>query len=122
MNFSNRIQQLKPSGTLAVSGRAAELRAEGRDIISLSLGEPDFPTPSHVAEAACRAIESGFTRYTPVPGIPEARDAVAGYFKRFYGVEAGRENTMLCNGGKQVLYNIFMALLNPGDEVLVPAP
>lgn len=122
MNFSKRIQQLKPSGTLAVSSRAAELKAQGYDIISLSLGEPDFPTPSHVAEAARDAIQAGFTRYTPVPGIPEARDAVAGYFKRFYGVEAARENTMLCNGGKQVLYNIFMAILNPGDEVLMPAP
>lgn len=122
MNFSNRIQQLKPSGTLAVSSRAAELRAQGRDIISLSLGEPDFPTPPHVAKAACEAIQAGFTRYTPVPGIPEARAAVAAYFKRFYGVEASCENAMLCNGGKQVLYNIFMALLNPGDEVLLPAP
>ncbi len=122
MNFSNRIHNLKPSGTLAVSSRAAELRAQGHDIISLSLGEPDFPTPSHIADAAREAIQAGFTRYTPVPGIPEARDAVAEYFKRFYGVEAARENTMLSNGGKQVLYNIFMALLNPGDEVLVPAP
>jgi len=91
-------------------------------VVSLAVGEPDFPTPAHVKDAAKQALDADFTRYTPVPGIPELRDAVGGYFGRFYGVTPPRESVIVSNGGKQVLYNLFMALLNQGEQVLIPAP
>lgn len=122
MRISDRLSQLKPSATLAVNAKALELKAKGVQVISLAVGEPDFPTPSHVCEAAKKAIDEGFTRYTQVPGIPELRNAVCGYFATNYGVEAPMESAIVTNGGKQALYNLFQALLNPGDEVLVPAP
>ena len=122
MRISDRLKKLKPSATLAVNAKAQELRAQGREIISLAVGEPDFGTPLHVCEAAKKAIDDGFTRYTPVPGIPDLRAAIAGYYGQFYGVGAAGENTMASTGGKQVLYNLLQALLNPGDEVLIPAP
>jgi aspartate aminotransferase len=122
MIISSRIRRLKPSATLAMDTRAKELKAQGRPVVSLAVGEPDFPTPAHIRAAAKQAIDDGFTRYTPVPGIPELRDAIAGYFKRCYGVDAPREATMATNGGKQALYNLFQALLDPGDEVLIPGP
>ena len=99
-----------------------ELRAAGRHIVSLAVGEPDFRTPEHVCDAAKAAIDQGFTRYTPVPGIPELRTAVAGYFHSFYGVDAVMENVVVTNGGKQSLYNLLQVLLDPGDEVIIPAP
>ncbi len=105
-----------------MNAKAQELKAQGKAVISLAVGEPDFPTPQHVKDAAKAAIDANFTRYTAVPGIPELRDAVAGYFKRFYGVEAPREAVIVSNGGKQALYNLFMSLLNTGEEVLIPAP
>lgn len=120
--ISDRMKQIKPSATMAVSAKAMDLRAQGREIISLSVGEPDFSTPTHICDAAMKAIEEGFTRYTQVPGIPELREAVAGYFKRYYDVDAPMEATIVSNGGKQALYNIFQCILNDGDEVLVPAP
>jgi aspartate aminotransferase len=122
MKISDRLMQVKPSATLAVNAKALELKAQGREIISLSVGEPDVPPPAHIGAAAKKAIDENFTRYTAVPGIPELRDAVAGYFRRFYGVDAAAEHTIVTNGGKQALYNLFQALLNPGDEVLIPAP
>lgn len=122
MRISERLSRLKPSATLAVNTKAQELRAQGREIVSLAVGQPDFGTPSHVVEAAKAALDEGFTRYTPVPGIPELREAVADYYGRFYGISAEQENAIISNGGKQVLYNLLMALVNPGDEVLVPAP
>ncbi|WP_285907405.1 pyridoxal phosphate-dependent aminotransferase [Pseudodesulfovibrio pelocollis] len=122
MRISDRLERIKPSATLAVNARAQELKAQGREIISLAVGQPDFGTPAHVCEAAKAALDEGFTRYTPVPGIPELREAVAGYYGRFYGAKASADNAIVSNGGKQVLYNLLMALLNPGDEVLVPAP
>lgn len=122
MRFSTRIQQLAASQTMAVSARAAELKAQGRDVISLAVGEPDTAAPDTVIAAAKEAAEKGMTRYTPVAGIPEARKAVAGYFKRFYAAQAAPENTILTNGGKQAIYNLFQCLINPGDEVLVPSP
>jgi aspartate aminotransferase len=122
MRISRKLQQLKPSATLAVSAKAMDLRAQGREIISLSVGEPDFRTPEHICQAAKQAIDEGFTRYTQAPGIPEARQAVVGYFKTRYGVDAPMDAAMLTNGGKQALYNAFQALLDPGDEVIVPAP
>jgi len=122
MRISDRLKKLKPSATLAVNAKAQELKAQGREIISLAVGEPDFGTPLHVCEAAKKAIDEGFTRYTPVPGIPALRAAIAGYYGQFYGVGAKAEQTMSSTGGKQVLYNLLMALINPGDEVLIPAP
>ena len=122
MIFSDRIQQIAPSATLATSTRAGELRAQGKDIISLSVGEPDFPTPDYIGEAAKKAIDEHFTRYTAQPGIPELRKAIAEYYHRNYGVKADAENVIVTNGGKQGLYNAFMALLNSGDEVIIPTP
>jgi len=122
MKISERLARLKPSATLAVNTKAQELRASGREIISLAVGQPDFNTPGHVCDAAKAALDEAFTRYTPVPGIPELREAVAGYYAKFYGAKATGDNAIVSNGGKQVLYNLLMALVNPGDEVLIPAP
>ena len=122
MKLAARITRIKPSATLAVNTKAQELRAAGRKVVSLAVGEPDFPTPAHIREAARAAMEQGQTRYTAVPGIPELRTAVAGYFRSFYGVTAAMENVIVTNGGKQSLYNLFQVLLDPGDEVIIPAP
>ena len=122
MRISTRLSRVKPSATMAVSAKAMELKAQGKEILSLSVGEPDFPSPEFMKDAVKKALDENFTRYTQVPGIPELRKAVAGYFKRHYGVDAPMEATVVTNGGKQALYNIFQALLNPGDEVIIPAP
>ena len=122
MRISNKLQQIKPSATLTISAKAMELRAQGREITSLSVGEPDFGTPEHIRDAAKQALDEGFTRYTQVPGIPELREAVAGYFNSYYGTKAPLEAAMVTNGGKQALFNIMQAYLNPGDKVLIPAP
>ncbi len=122
MRISDRLKKLKPSATLAVNAKAQELKAQGKDIVSLAVGEPDFGTPSHVREAAKKAIDEGFTRYTPVPGIPDLRAAIAGYYGHFYGVCAKGENTIASTGGKQAIFNLLQAIINPGDEVLIPAP
>ncbi len=122
MRISLKLSRIKPSATLAMNAKAQELKAQGVSVISLAVGEPDFPTPAHVKAAAVAALDADFTRYTPVPGIPELRDAVGGYFGRFYGVTPPREAVIVSNGGKQALYNLFTALLNPGEEVLIPAP
>jgi aspartate aminotransferase len=122
MRISDRLARIKPSATLAVNAKAMELRSQGREVISLAVGQPDFGTPEHVCEAAKAALDEGFTRYTPVPGVIELREAVAGYYTKFYGAQTSAENTMVSNGGKQALYNLLMATVNPGDEVLIPAP
>lgn len=122
MKTSSRIAQLKPSATLAVNAKALELKAQGKEIISLAVGEPDFPTPDYVRDACKRALDDGFTRYGAVPGLPELRNAVANYFNVMYGTSARAEHTMVTNGGKQALFNLFQSLLNPGDEVIIPAP
>ena len=122
MKLADRVAQLKPSATLAVSAKAQELKAQGKDILSLSVGEPDFPTPEHICKAAKGAITSGFTRYTPVTGLPELRAAAAAYFNRSYGISAEADHIIISNGGKHCLYNLCQALLNPGDHVLIPAP
>lgn len=122
MKLAARITRIKPSATLAVNTKAQELRAAGRQVVSLAIGEPDFATPEHIRAAACVAMEQGHTRYTAVAGIPELRAAVADYFHSFYGVTAAMENVIVTNGGKQGLYNLFQVLLDPGDEVIIPAP
>lgn len=122
MRLAQRITRIQPSATLAMNALTQQLRDQGKEVISLAVGQPDFPTPEHVCAAAHAAIDEGFTRYTAVPGIEELRRAVAGYFKRFYRVNAGAENVVVTNGGKQSLFNLFQCLLDPGDEVLLPAP
>lgn len=122
MKLAERMSRIKPSVTLAINAKALELKSQGVAVTSLAVGEPDFDTPAHICAAAKKAIDEGFTRYTAVPGIPEARKAAAGYFERVYGVSAPMESIIITNGGKQSLYNLFQALLNPGDEVIIPAP
>ncbi|WP_462326308.1 pyridoxal phosphate-dependent aminotransferase [Desulfobaculum sp.] len=122
MRLSKKIAQVKPSATLAVSSKAMELRAQGREIVSLSVGEPDFATPQHICDVAQKAVDDGMTRYTQVPGIPALREAVAEYFNSYYGTSAGADSTIVTNGGKQALYNLLQCLLDPGDEVLIPGP
>ena len=122
MQISDRLSTIKPSLTLSVNTRAMELRAQGVQITSLAVGEPDFPTPKHICEAAKAAIDENFCRYTAVPGIPDLRKAVAGYFKQFYDAEIAPENTIISAGGKHALFNFIQATVNPGDEVLIPAP
>ncbi|THB69425.1 MAG: pyridoxal phosphate-dependent aminotransferase [Desulfovibrio sp.] len=122
MRLSQRMRQLKPSATMAISAKALDMKAQGKQIISLSVGEPDFPTPQHVQDAAKQAIDKGFHKYTQPPGLPELRRAIAGYFHHFYGVEAPAEATIATNGGKQALYNLFQSIIDPGDEVLVALP
>ncbi|MCC6303297.1 MAG: pyridoxal phosphate-dependent aminotransferase [Gammaproteobacteria bacterium] len=122
MELSQRVQRIKPSPTLAVTARAARLRAEGKDIIGFGAGEPDFDTPEHIKQAAIEAIRAGFTRYTPVAGIPGLRRAVADKFRRDNGLEYAPGQVLVSVGGKQCIYNLVQALLNPGDEVIIPAP
>ena len=122
MQISDRLSSIKPSLTLSVNSRALELKAQGISVISLAVGEPDFPTPKHVCEAAKAAIDDNFCRYTAVPGIPELRKAAGAYFERNYGVPVAMESIVIGAGGKHCLYNFMQATLNPSDEVLVPAP
>jgi aspartate aminotransferase len=120
--LAERLSRVKPSPTIAVSTKAMELKAAGHDVIGLGAGEPDFDTPVHIREAAKAAIDSGKTRYTAVGGTPELKDAIALKFKRDNGLEYARNQIVVGTGGKQVLYNAFMATLDPGDEVIIPAP
>jgi aspartate aminotransferase len=120
--IAERLSRVKPSPTVALTGRVAKLKAEGRDIIGLGVGEPDFDTPVHIAKAGIAAIESGFTRYTAVEGIPELKDAIIAKFKRDNGITYTRPQILVSTGAKQTIYNLFMAVINPGDEVIIPAP
>ncbi len=122
MSLSQRAQQLVPSATLAISNKARQLRAEGKDVLSFAAGEPDFDTPEHIKAAAIQAIREGFTKYTANAGIPELRDAVVAKLKRDNGLSYTREQVLISCGGKHSLYNVFQALLDPGDEVIIPAP
>jgi aspartate aminotransferase len=116
------LSRVQPSATIAVSQKARELKAAGRDIIGLGAGEPDFDTPDNIKEAAIAAIRRGETKYPPVPGIPELREAISNKFRRENGLEYRPEQIIVGTGGKQILYNAFVATLNPGDEVIIPAP
>jgi aspartate aminotransferase len=122
VNLSARVQAIKPSPTLAVAARAAKLKAEGKDIIGLGTGEPDFDTPQHIKEAAIAAINQGFTKYTPVGGTASLKQAVAGKFKRENGLEYSTKQILVSCGGKQSLFNLALAVINPGDEVIIGAP
>jgi aspartate aminotransferase len=120
--LSATLDRVKPSPTIAVTTRAAELKAAGRDIIGLGAGEPDFDTPQNIKDAAKRAIDAGRTKYTAVDGIPELKAAICAKFARENNLTYTPAQVSVGTGGKQVLYNAFMATLNPGDEVIIPAP
>jgi aspartate aminotransferase len=120
--IADALARVKPSATIAVTQKARDLKAQGRDIISLSVGEPDFDTPDNIKRAAIKAIESGKTKYPPVLGIPELREAIAAKFKRENGLVYKASQTIVGTGGKQILYNAFLTTLNKGDEVIIPAP
>jgi aspartate aminotransferase len=122
IQLSRRVQRVKPSPTLAVTARAAKLKAEGKDIIGLGAGEPDFDTPAHIAEAGIDAIRKGFTRYTNVDGIVELKDAIIAKFKRDNDISYERNQILVSSGAKQTIYNLCMAVLDPGDEAVIPAP
>jgi aspartate aminotransferase len=120
--FADSLNRIQPSATIAVSTKARQLKAQGRDIISLSAGEPDFDTPQNIKDAAKRALDEGKTKYTDVDGIPELKAAIVAKFKRENGLDYKPANVSVGTGGKQVLYNALLATLNPGDEVIMPAP
>ncbi|XOZ34678.1 pyridoxal phosphate-dependent aminotransferase [Halomonadaceae bacterium KBTZ08] len=120
--LSNRVQQIKPSPTLAITSKAAELRAAGEDVIGLGAGEPDFDTPEHIKQAAVDALNAGKTKYTPVDGTPELKDAIIEKFRRDNDLTYERNQVLVSCGGKQSFFNLALALLNPGDEVIIPAP
>jgi len=122
IQVSRRAANIKPSPTLAVTARAAQLRAEGRDIIGLGAGEPDFDTPEHIKQAAIESINAGFTKYTPVGGTAELKRAIINKFKRENALDYNEDQILVSCGCKHSLYNLMQALLNPGDEVIIPAP
>ena len=120
--IADRLSRIKPSPTIAVTTKARELKAAGRDVIGLGAGEPDFDTPENVKDAAIAAIKAGHSKYTDVAGIPELRKAICAKFKRENNLTYTPDQVTVGTGGKQVLYNALMATLNPGDEVIIPAP
>jgi aspartate aminotransferase len=122
MQLSERVQSIKPSPTLAVTARAAAMRAAGKDIIGLGAGEPDFDTPDHIKQAAIQAINAGFTKYTAVDGTPSLKKAIIAKFQRDNGLAYEPKQVLVSSGGKQSFYNLAQALLNPGDEAIIPAP
>jgi aspartate aminotransferase len=122
VSLSKRVQKVKPSPTLAVTARAAKLKAEGKDIIGLGAGEPDFDTPAHISDAGVEAIRKGITRYTAVDGTVELKDAIIAKFKRDNGLTYERSQILVSSGAKQTCFNLCAAVLDPGDECVIPAP
>ena len=120
--LADSLARIKPSATVAVTDKARALKAAGSDVIGLGAGEPDFDTPENIKEAAIRAIREGKTKYTAVDGIPELKAAIVAKFKRENGIDYAPDEISVGTGGKQVLFNALMATLNPGDEVIIPAP
>ena len=120
--ISDALSRIKPSATIVITQMARDLKTKGMDVISLSVGEPDFDTPQNIKDAAIAAINRGETKYTPVSGINPLREAIAAKFKRENGLDYKASQTIVCTGGKQVIYNAFVATVNPGDEVIVPTP
>lgn len=119
---SKRVQRVKPSPTVALTGRVAQLKAEGKDIIGLGAGEPDFDTPTHIADAGVDAIRKGHTRYTPVEGTAELKDAIIAKFKRENALAYQRKQILVSTGAKQTIFNLILAVIDPGDEAVIPAP
>ena len=122
MELSNRVQTIKPSPTLAVTARAAKLKAEGKDIIGLGAGEPDFDTPQHIKDAAIAAINKGLTKYTAVGGTPGLKNAIVAKFKRENNFDFEAKQILVSCGGKQSFFNLVLSMINPADEVIIPAP
>ncbi|MCF0203557.1 MAG: aminotransferase class I/II-fold pyridoxal phosphate-dependent enzyme, partial [Bacteroidaceae bacterium] len=122
MQLSDRLNRLAPSATLAMSQKSAEMKAQGIDVINLSVGEPDFPTPTHIKEAGKKAIDNNITTYSPVPGYADLREAIAAKLKNENGLEYKTSEILVSNGAKQSVCNTLMALVNDGDEVIIPAP
>lgn len=122
IQLTHRLQRIKPSPTLAVTQRAAELKAAGQDIVSLGAGEPDFDTPLHIKEAAIKAIQDGRTKYTAVDGIPSLKAAIIDKMQQFNGLHYTPAQTIVSTGGKQCIYNLLQAIVQEGDEVIIPAP
>jgi len=122
IKLSDRLSAVKPSPTLAITARAAEMRAAGKDIIGLGAGEPDFDTPIHIKDAAIKAINNGFTKYTAVDGTPSLKKAIIDKFKKDNGFDYQLNQILVSSGGKQSFYNLAQAVLNKGDEVIIPAP
>lgn len=120
--LSQRIQKVKPSATLQITAKAKELRAQGKNVIGLGAGEPDFDTPEHIKQAAITALREGFTKYTAADGIPELKKAIVSKYQRDNGISYGLEEILVTVGGKQAFFNMAMAMLNQGDEVIIPAP
>jgi aspartate aminotransferase len=120
--LADSLSRIKPSATIAATNKARELKAAGRDVIGLGAGEPDFDTPDNIKEAAIKAIRDGLTKYTAVDGIPELKQAIIAKFKRENGLDYKPSQVSVGTGGKQVLYNALLATINPGDEVIIPAP
>ncbi len=119
---SNSLKRIKPSPTIAVTSKAREMKAAGKNVIGLGAGEPDFDTPDNIKEAAIQAIKNGETKYTAVDGTPKLKQAIKEKFLRENNLNYDLDQISVGTGGKQVLYNAFMATLNPGDEVIIPAP
>ena len=122
MKFSKRIQSVKPSPTLAVSAKANALKRAGVDVCSFAAGEPDFATPQHICDAAVQALEDGYTRYTAAAGLPELREGLSDYLSSHFGLDYGADEVLITVGGKHALFNLFMCMIDEGDEVLIPAP
>jgi len=122
MRLAERVTRIQPSATLAINAKAKALKAKGAHIVNFGVGEPDFGTPEHIQEAAIRAMRDGHTRYTAVGGIDELKDAVREVIQNDYGLSYEREDVLVSCGGKHALYNLFQALLDPGDEVIIPSP
>ncbi|MBQ2320785.1 MAG: pyridoxal phosphate-dependent aminotransferase [Lachnospiraceae bacterium] len=122
LELSKKAAAVKPSSTLAITAKAKELKAQGKDVVGFGAGEPDFDTPENICDEAINAINSGFTKYTPASGINELKEAISKKFKSFNNLDYAPEQIVISNGGKHSLTNIFTALLNPGDEVIIPAP
>jgi aspartate aminotransferase len=122
MKLAARVSQVKPSITLAIAAKAKAMKAEGIDVCSFSAGEPDFDTPAHIKAAAAKALDEGKTKYGPAAGEPKLREAIAQKLKTDNGLDYNAENVIVTNGGKHSLYNLIMALIEPGDEVIIPAP
>ena len=124
MNYelSMRLQRLSPSATLAMSQRSSELKAQGVDVINMSVGEPDFNTPDHIKAAAIKAVEENYSRYSPVPGYPELKKAIVAKLKNENGLDYAPSQILVSNGAKQSVCNTIMAVVNAGDEVIIPAP
>ena len=120
--LSDRLQRLAPSATLAMSQKSSEMKAQGIDVINMSVGEPDFNTPDHIKDAAKKAVDDNFSRYSPVPGYPELRKAIVTKLKKENGLDYNINEILVSNGAKQSVCNTVMALVNPGDEVIIPAP